>query len=249
MPRATSAEGAKLGIVTSSSKAVGVMARIQTSCAYVSQGGGKSLFLIGDSHAQQLLMGMARATTRQVKWHAWFEGGPTFDPEHHAEVVAQQLLQALKPGDVVFVAVNMNSPTGDPKAPIFIGPRDWWPGFMEKMHSVTISKGAKLVLVGDVQHIPMEPKICLLKNNDCASDRDVYLNTPRRIDMNKFVASHRDVLVFDLMQHLCTRDSCNMYVPGSKTTMAFECTHHISSWAAIYLAPFLCDFLAKHDLE
>jgi hypothetical protein len=229
----------------------------------------RTIFLIGDSHAGALAPGLMAAFdgAASVVWAAIGGGcGYAFsstitnhfeqDEEHTSERISMcrafnkaiddVFASQLQPCDIVVVQHWYKKHYADGEEDMDVMPR------YEALQAVVKSKGAKLVLLGDVPYLPSLGEFCVgPRARACqfewpGSDQDLHKDDGA---YNRLAADD-STFYMPVYQNFCDTSAqqvCNAQVPGT-TTLAFFDEQHLTTAGAVYLWPFLCSFFADAGL-
>jgi len=198
----------------------------------------RAIYLIGDSHAAQLLTGLQKASKLPVFWLAWANTGFD-DPMRKLEA---QLRQVLSKDDVV-VYNRVVQTENDGQI---------YRQQIDILHNVTSAVGAKILLIGDTPIWSKPIPVCLLhvtpgQESSCATSQQLIMSSQPARKLIQALLPQRGVFFFDALEHYCKQGLCDIFIPGTSTAGFFD-DNHMGSDGSAYLAPFLCDFLHRNGL-
>lgn len=145
--------------------------------------------------------------------------------------------------------------------------KKYWPGVPENnfdlipyytaLQSLVKRTGAKLVIIGDTITLPMRGSYCVASpSSPHAGDRcnfvwhDSWQDRIADSDAYGRLAQDESTFFFPTYQYFCDNSPeqhCNANIPGTDT-LAFFDEHHMTTAAALYLMPFLCNMFEEAGL-
>ena len=219
----------------------------------------RRLFVLGDSHAQQLLSGLQAVFAREhfevVHWtkvtffDVWIH--PSFQSELWAALEAH-----VQPKDVVLICRRILyfwEFHGDGLKAIQLAN----PFLRNLFLEVLAPRGAALVILDDILSIPTDPLLCL-RGGPCLYDgnhvnqlnkMEVFSNAMRTFVTNVTNSTAQSANVTTsvyflpvLFESFCIAGVCDLRVPGTETIAYFD-DNHLNTAGSLYLGPFLaCAF-------
>lgn len=131
--------------------------------------------------------------------------------------------------------------------------------FLRDIQKFVTSRGAKLLLIGDVPQLPDRSLHCIPStfapnrarhceiSSDTVAKDDV--SHARESAVYRELAREKSTFFFDTFPLLCDPNShvCGAFVPGT-STLAFIDDDHLTSAGSFYLWPYLCSFLRENGL-
>jgi len=235
-------------------------------------GSRRAVFLIGDSHTGALGPGLMTALegAASVVWiSAGFgcgylstqfievvignnEDGVYIGPcKIYNEEIDAQLRQHLKPCDMVVIHHRAWQSQGGMKMQGSPEVHASQVNRLRSLQHLVTSRGAKLVLIGDVGTIPGRGSRCALSSAAEAaceiSWSEVVEQNQREHAVYTELAKTPDTYYFKMDHLLCADGMCDAFIPGT-STFAYSDDNHVSTEGAIYLWPFLCAFFEESGL-
>ena len=220
----------------------------------------RRLFVLGDSHAQQLLSGLQAVFAREhfevVHWtkvtffDVWIH--PSFQSELWAALEAH-----VQPKDVVLICRRIlyfwESHGDGLKAIQLANP------FLRNLFlEVLAPRGAALVILDDVPVATELPSICFRRGGPCLYNatstgnldmQEVFGNAMRTFVANVTNSTALSANVTTsvhflpvLFESFCTAGVCDLRVPGTETIAYFD-DDHLNTAGSLYVGPFIaCAF-------
>lgn len=208
---------------------------------------GRVMFLLGDSHAEELSPGLEAATNLPIFMLTFHDV-----TENHYATIEEKMMQVLheelREGDVVVVhmwGIKFNEPAHSTTK------RDLWTRLFTKILQETSVSKATFVLLSDVPKLQGVGPRCMptALKNESACGTSLAESRTYTIGMHELLAEFalKGAHVMDFQPLLCGKQECNERVPGTGT-LAYHDSHHINRAASLYLSPFLCSYFAKEGI-
>ena len=238
--------------------------------------GAARLFLFGDSHAGAIATAFRAALKNRMPFYyataiagvdtylpdgSYAAGGP-YIASGDLGVITYTLGKRLGKRPLtmaVWAALNRTLRAGDVVASVLAefrlpgGREQQHAHFLRHLQAVVESRGASLLLLGDVPRLRQQGRMCKTPQtvDDCMTPIDFNgQDVIHQAVMNSFISlanSGSSTFVFDLRPLLCEGQACGATVPGTED-VAFMDFHHLSTAGALYLAPFIGCFMESHGL-
>jgi len=209
------------------------------------------IYLIGDSKAVQLRLGMTQAAAGRYVVRSYTCAGFGVKPQslnrpcaHYASTVRTILQRSLRKGDIVAVAHDSTD--------WFIKPsvREDVLHTMEYLGQLASTKGASVLLIGDTPTLagkgwkciptwfnPDAEKACSRSKEEV--DKGVR---PYHQALETLSQRHGNMFFFDYHDLLCSSSTCGPFIPNTKVLGMWD-DDHLTAEGSRYLWPFLCSVL------
>mmetsp|Transcript_70399 Transcript_70399/g.139664 ORF Transcript_70399/g.139664 Transcript_70399/m.139664 type:complete len:955 (+) Transcript_70399:70-2934(+) len=256
------------------SQGASCIARID-SCLFPkrgSDGTGRVLFLVGDSHATMYVMALRKVIEGSMSLVFMSRSGSDcFRSPSGQEVycahMKRSIRQSLRPGDIVAMSYGTARFTNIAKAWSRQGSLSSVKRYVSTLqgwHKLVTSRNASLLILGDQTPLRqpgitcapanissgLGPSASLARSSPCSRSAlwsELY-GKHLRSELRKLEAEWPNVThFFDPRGLFCGKDTCGTLVPGTRT-LATSKGEHLTVEASFYMWPFLCSFFQDRGL-
>ena len=204
--------------------------------------GARVAFLIGDSHAASIKVGVERAVEGIMSLSFIAITGGTCGLVYSAtdgicldayNIIRERLTTNVRNGDIVIVShagyKYWDASTQGQQRDLL---RDVYQNILQP-------RGAKLVIMGDPPVLPRWAVYCLQNVQNCYTST---ANTDQNAMLAPLANEFSGVIYLPIHHLFCNSQNCMAQVPGTPTFAFFD-TSHLTTAGALYLWPYICSAL------
>jgi len=218
----------------------------------------RNIFLIGDSHAADLLNPVRTVAAKGgFSFSTWPVGyGYGFIPDSYdtwyVDKVLQIFTEHLQPGDIVCISQHWGhfaTEWGNLGHSMGRSTIAEYRQLLQQLSCVVANKSASIVHFADRAQLPSLGTTCQQTNNWGICEMPVSTMLAQTQPLRDMLdglagdAKYPNFHVWWYAELLCTSISCGARIPGSGTQGVYD-YHHLTTVASMYLWPFLCDFMS-----
>jgi len=198
-------------------------------------------FLVGDSHAASIKMGVHTAVQHAMSISWMGITGQTCGYIHSAtglclqvrNIIDQQLNSYVRAGDVViFSHAGYKYYTAHDQQQQRALLRTLYQNVLQP-------RGANMVIVGDPPILPMHAVRCLYAPQNCYAS---LTNNDQNAQLASLATESTGILYMPIHHLFCDSSNCKGQVPGTSTWAYFDASHLTTS-GSLYLWPYFCSAL------
>lgn len=196
-------------------------------------------FLLGDSHAASIKVGVHRAVQHAMSLSWVALTGTTCGYIYQAtsglcldarNIMLAQLTSHVRSGDMVII-----SHAGYKFYSAYA--QEQQRALLRSLFTTVLQpRGAHLVIMGDPPRLPMYAVRCLYAPQNCHASTT---NTDQNAQVASLESESTSILYMPIHDLFCTSSHCQGQVPGT-TTWAFFDDSHLTQAGGLYIWPYLC---------